>query len=104
MRDLIYDIIQKFRKFRNDQVQKSTRYVISVASNDGRKPARLVTKSLDHFRNTIKKIDDRDIYYIAKRTGRRMKNIKAIAIYNAKLDEVVCKKELAFIRLMGTKL
>ncbi len=98
------EILERIRRRRKEQEKKNTQYVICVAADKDRRPVRLKTNSFDHFKSSLKKFRNEDIFYIAKRTGRKMKQIKAFAVYNAKLNEVVCTKEMAFTRLLGNEL
>ncbi len=74
-------------------------YIIAVFAPDGsgdKHVVRLATHSADHFRSKIKRFYDEDVLYLARRTGRRMRDIKSFAVFSRNLGELVRKKEDAF--------
>ena len=79
-------------------------YILAIKTPDkkgGYFSQRIGTQSYDTLRNfVLKKLRDESIYYIAKRRGCRMKDIKAIAVYNERMGEVVCSKDLALKRIL----
>lgn len=79
-------------------------YILAIKTpnkNGGYFSQRIGTQSYDTLRNfVLKKLKDESIYYIAKRRGRKMKDIKAIAVYNERMGEVVCSRDLALKRIL----
>lgn len=78
-------------------------YVLAVRAPDkmgGFYSQRMATQSYDSLRNLVlNKLKDTDIYYIATRRGKKMKDVKAIAVYSEKLGGVACPRELALKRI-----
>jgi len=106
--DLFFDPFRNVKGIDGENLKVSNErpvYILSLKTPDkvygGYFAQRIGTQSYDTLRNFVmKKLRDESIYYIAKRRGRRMKDIKAVAIWNEKMGEVVCKRELALKRIL----
>lgn len=62
---------------------------------------RLGTHSIDHLRSNLRRFANEDIFYLARRRGRRFRDVKAIAVFSTKMEKVVCTKDQALQRLLA---
>ena len=106
--DLFFNPLRNVRGIDGEKIIVSKErpvYILALRTPDkkgGYFSQRIGTQSYDTLRNfVIKKLSDSSIYYIAKRRGRRMKDIKAIAVFNEQMGEVVCKRELVLKRILS---